>query len=458
MGDLPPEPVRAFSAFSPSQTVNSSLTAILKKTVEDESKKHPTPKDYIIVTDLVNPTAKLRDIICPNIPISPETSRRLKTGSKLHSFAAPWFREISGYTEEEGILDGAFVGLPGIRGKLDSFVNNSIIEFKTKDEKVGETLPNDAAELVANFPQDLEQVVFYALLHPDRPKQNYLVFMKSDPPQNLKVFRVTIKDFEAVKHLLLERQKSFNDAKEKRNDAGLGRCRYYGKGCHFQSAKACVCDSLKPYDMSGLLRHVTIEEDLPFAAKVEAARKAVKDRQKDIVYPTSILYPRNYFDRVKGVERTKSSNPEKDWHFESCLWHCVRKMGFGIDDADKSTLICSDERVRCKYNWLKIPMSGKSDAIVVPYINKVSNYSTPQQKPTQFAIAELAITCALHNKNRGVVFVMYPMMNKLVTAYDVKFDDLAGIKKQVDARLKQLEAAIAANDPSSLPELPSFMR
>ncbi len=457
MDDLP-EPVRVLSGYSTSASIHSSLTALLKQTVEKESKKQPTPKGYLIVTDLVNPTSKVRELLCPNLPLPQDIARRLKTGTKLHAFAAPWFRGITGYTEEESILDGAFVDVPGVRGRLDSFINNSIIEFKTKDQTIGEDIPSTPDEVAGKYPQDLEQVAFYAALHPDQPKTNYLVFMRANPPQDLRAFKITINDISAVKHLLKERIESLKTALEKRDDANLGRCRYHGKGCHYQQAKACVCDSLKPYDMGRLLKHVKIEADGDFTKKIEDARKAISSKQKELFYPSSVLYPRMHFARVKASEDvTGGSRGEDYWHYESCLWHCVRKMGFPIDESDKLALVSSEDKIKCKSNWKKIPMSGKEDGVVVPFLNKVSKAGTIQTKPSAYAIAELAIVCALYDKPRGLIFVMYPKVGKQVHVFDVKFDDLSGIKREIKARLELLESAITKNDPTGLPALPSFM-
>jgi len=451
--DALPEPIRVFSSFAKSARIHSSLTAILKKIVEEESKKQPTPKGYLIVTDLVNPVPKIQAILNPSIPVPPDVTRRLKNGDRLHSFAAQWFREIEGYTEEESILDGAFVGIPGVRGRLDAFIKQAIIEFKTKDQKINENIPETVEQIVNNYPHDLEQLVFYATIHPSHPKNNYLVFMEAHEKQQIKAFRVAIKDFEATKQILNERIKLVKAAIENKDDKTLGQCRYCRKHCYFQDAKSCGCNSLKPFDISRLLKQLEIAEDDAFKQEIEKARKNTRDNQIVIIRPSTILYPRNYFADVKGEEKAPFTPDE---HY-SCLWHCVRKMGFLTDEADLRLLKNCNEKVKCKHNWKKIPISGKTEPILVPFINKVSAASKIPSSPSPYALAELAILCALYNKQRGLVMVMYPNLGKLVHVYEVTFENLVDIRKEIETRLKQLEDAIKNNDPSVLPELPSFM-
>ncbi len=455
MDDLP-EPVRTFSSYAKSSEINSSLTAILKKTIDKESQIQPTPKDYLIVTDLVNPVPKIRQILNPGMAETQETIRRKKTGTKLHKFAAQWFREVEGYTEEESIIDGAFVNIPGVRGRLDSYIGESIIEFKTKDQKIGENIPTSISDIIEKYPHDLEQLVFYSAIHPNHPKVNFLVFMEAYPPQKLASYKVSINDIEPIKQILRNRIKSVNEAIEKRNDKNLGQCRYYGKNCHFETSKACICSNLKPYDMTQLLKHLQINDAPEFTSIIEAARKKVGERQKEVFFPSSILYPRQYYMRIKGA--FDGYPPNQNWHFDSCLWHCVRKIGYATDDSDLSTLKNANEKVKCKFNWKKLPMSGKKEGIIVPYLTKVSVARSPPSKPSPYAMAELAIVCGLYDRPRGLVFVMYPNLEKLTHVYEVKFDNLSEIRKEINLRLIELDEAIEKNDPSTLPELPSFMK
>ena len=47
------------------------------------------------------------------------------------------------------------------------------LEIKTKEE-----LPR-AENVVSLYPQDVEQIVFYSVMHPDKPKINYMIFVST---------------------------------------------------------------------------------------------------------------------------------------------------------------------------------------------------------------------------------------------------------------------------------------
>ena len=152
------------------------------------------PNNYFYVTHVTNPAQTYSSRLHPEVKKSPEIARKLARGKQLHYFASIWFKNLPDFYVGEGLLDGAWAGIPGGRGKIDHRIGDSLIEFKTKTEP-----PNIPEEIVSKYPQDLEQLAFYSVMHPSNPKKNYLVFMRDLPPYEIKAFRIDIKDKGTIK-------------------------------------------------------------------------------------------------------------------------------------------------------------------------------------------------------------------------------------------------------------------
>jgi hypothetical protein len=135
-----------------------------------------------------------------------------------------------------------------VMGKIDIRAGNSLYELKTKDNT-----PETVAEIVSSYPQDLEQLAFYSVIHPSNPRVNYLVFMKNSPPFDLKVFRVEINDANRIKSILTSRIDKLDRAIDNQDPSRLGKCRYYDSGCEFRNSDVCSCDNLEPINIDALL-------------------------------------------------------------------------------------------------------------------------------------------------------------------------------------------------------------
>lgn len=140
---------------------DESLASLLKEVIDQQLVEQQAPLNYYYVTHLTNPAQTFFSRLYPEIKKPPELARKLARGKQLHNFASVWFRTLPNVTVEEGAIDGAWVGLIGVRGKIDYHIGNSILEFKTKDNP-----PETPKEIISFYPQDLEQLAFYSIIHP----------------------------------------------------------------------------------------------------------------------------------------------------------------------------------------------------------------------------------------------------------------------------------------------------
>jgi len=212
----------------PQISSEGSLSGYLRHIIEESLKPKPSSTSHYQITQLTNPAETYFSRIHPEVTIPPELGRKFAWGKHLQNTASYWFNNISDFIVGEETLDGKWVGIDKVRGRFDYLIKDSIIEFKTK-----EVNPLDINEVYSFFPMDLEQLVFYSIIHPVNPKINYLVFMEDNGKFNLKAFRVKINNFHLAKRVLLSRISMLDDAFISNNPSALGRCRYYNSGCKF---------------------------------------------------------------------------------------------------------------------------------------------------------------------------------------------------------------------------------
>ena len=179
---------------------NESLAGLIRKNVDLQSNVPSAPKNYYYVTDLCNPCETYWRIVKPEVKRPKELMRKLFRGKELHKRASYWLSTVDDFSVYEGKIDGMHVGLPRVRGAIDYLIGKKIIDLKTKGN-----VPSSAEEVFALYPQDIEQVAFYAAIHPENPPENYLLFMQDSNPFRLKAFRIKINDWSRIKSLILDR-------------------------------------------------------------------------------------------------------------------------------------------------------------------------------------------------------------------------------------------------------------
>lgn len=441
--------------MGPNETVAGGL-----RTSIQERKERTFPDKYYFMTELTNPVEAFYRRHNPKFQTPPKLGRKLARGTQLHNLVSYWFRELPDFMVDEGTVDGAVMDIDGVRGRIDYLIGNSIIEFKSKDKN-----PENTDEILRYYVNDLEQLVFYAAIHPQNPTDNYLVFMENVHPYRLKAFKVDITDMDAIKELLRTRIELFRNALETGDPSDLGRCRYYELECRFSGTDICSCSNMEPLDTSVLCDNISLEYDEDYTKKLEETRGDLVDDSINCYTTYDILLPRkHHMSMVRGIESLFQADPRKE-EYKTCLGdtiYCFKKdFGAGLTSEENQEVKGwkKDQRIKVGHRWMKIKKSGNPDGVITPYIIKVSQIPVRKyaRKPSEYSIAELGIVCGIHGKENGLICTVYPKLGDLVKVFEVNFQSPTAIRRIVREVISQIEEAKESDNILSLPKCPDYM-
>lgn len=440
-------------------TYDESLSALLK-TVMDTKHEEPSPKNYYYITQVTNPAQTFFTRMNPDIERPPEITRKLARGKQLHSFAGIWFKNLPGFYADEALLDGAWVDIPGVRGKIDHRIGDSLVEFKTKD-----TIPNTPEEIISNYPNDLEQIAFYSVIHPSSPKNNYLVFMQNSSPYELKAFKIEIKNKGTIKSILHSRINLLNKAFETKKPEDLGKCRYFETGCQYGDNASCMCATLEPLNTIPLQKSLEITYDDDFTKQLIQAREDSKISDVFCLSTRDIIAPRkHYMEIISGLGSTYHNDEMEE--YKACLWGSLgslkKRQGIDLNGTERQLVIKSqiDSRARFGFRWLKMKSSVHKDGEVVPYIEKINltdDIKITKSRPSQYHLAELGIICAMYGKNKGLIIRVYPNLENLVQVFQITYKNQPEILHKVTSIIDRTQTAEKDEALLSLPPCPRFM-
>ncbi|MEE8168752.1 MAG: hypothetical protein V3T58_07775 [Candidatus Hydrothermarchaeales archaeon] len=448
--------VNEIYGFNTGTSPDDSVTGLLITAMEDQLKEHSMPKDYYYLTELINPAQSYWSRKHPEIERPKPLARRLARGKQLQRIASYWFRSLPNFAVEEGKVDGAWVGLDGVRGSIDYRFGKSVIELKTKTK-----LPDTADEIISLYPQDLEQLAFYSVIHTLGHDSNYLVFMGNSSPNDLKGFKVITREAGLIKGLIKNRMNELTKALEKEDPSYLGKCRYHGSGCHYGDSDKCFCKDLDPISSKVLVRAVEITEDAEFTKMLEDARDACKTSPSSSMTTFEIINPRKGFmKKVAGLDSKWVKDPLNEM-YESCLWAAMNKLPIKLNPEEKKEVIDSqlEERVHIAFRWAKLRKSGKPDGEIIPYLKKISAIKDQAYtlKPAPYNIAELGIVCATYGKNTGYIFTVFPKIDKLCRVWRVTYKNVDQLLKIIRRVIDTTENAEQTKDLHSLHKCEDFL-
>lgn len=435
---------------------NESLSALIKEKIKKQKKSSATPKNYYYLTDLCNPVQKFWSLKKPEIEKSDNLLRKLILGTQLGRFASVWFKKLPDFYLEEAILDGAWVNIPGVRGRIDFKVGDSIIEFKTKEK-----IPLTKDEIFEQYPNDLEQLLFYTVLHPSKPVINFLVFMDDSTPHTLRAYKVTITDFGRIKSLLMSRMKLLDEAIESDDYSRLGRCRYFGKKCQFEEQKVCNCENIEPLSTKTIKESIQIEFDKEFTEKLEEKRKEVL-MPKHLFTTFNIIAPRQlYMEEVFHKKKEYRRNNQEE-EYNACIGNVVRELPFIAKSSSirqSLTEQLKDDRIQIGYRWIFLKSSIKDKDELIPYLVNASmtSHFPSTIKPSAYRVAELAIACATYGKTKGLIVIIFPEFDNLIKVFEVNFKDMDTVFIAVKDKMNFLEKSIEEKNMGELSECPNWM-
>lgn len=411
---------------------------------------------WYIVTELVNPASAYYMREYPDIFEIPETERKLRFGSLIHDTAYFWFKKLPGFTVDEADVDGADIGIPGVRGRIDFRLNDVIVELKTTEREI-----NGLADVIESSPQDLEQLLMYAILSSRDKNSHLLVYYNQSIRGYFRVFEVNIKNVTSVKKLITDRVLLLRHAIEKRDPSDLGQCRYYFSGCKFREAGVCDCENRNRLSTS------VLEHSIHFARKedIEEKLRNIAEKSEGIDLESFSLWDL-FTPRRAYRQRLDSSFTEKLSYGDN--YAILRKLNYAIyksqPDSERRELEIDGIGLG-SVEMLHIRESDSSEQgfkeMVVPVLPRVYN-GTPSELnlgslPSLYT-ARLSILAGLTDSTKGLLVVGFTGDPTNLVVLTMSFKDLAGIVDVVRKRLHALSTSITTRNFEKLPVCPSFVK
>lgn len=441
--------------------IDANISQAVRKEIE-ASGKELSSRDYFFVTDIVNP------IFCywsryNDIPTPPDIRRKLNYGSYVHYVSRFWFEKMPGFVYSEANLVGSYVGLSGISGKIDYQINNSIVEFKTKERPV-----DGIDDVLDNFPQDLEQLLSYVAMSSSVGNEHYLVFTSESNSQQitLKAFKVKVNDLPGIRKLINNRRNSLETALKEKKPEILPRCRYFVEGCKFRTAKICNCESLTGESARSCLKYIEILEDSALANKLNNSRSEYvrKPEERDLIGIWDVIFPMKKYHRHFEYALDEDYEQEKSYIKEAMkvtISSAVIKSGFGITGRELEIL--REQHLlgfEDKYTYMRINVPSISkEAIPVPYTVKVTasmKVFSAQKLPNIYGAQ--AVLMAVDSGSRcSVLLVYFPNSNNDISAY-VIFPNKAKVAKAVEYTKKAIQNSFKIGSPSDLARCPDWIK
>ena len=423
-------------------TFNESLSSIVRDKIKELPKK-PYAGDHYNLVDLCNPSKLYYDRTSSPTEKSPELQKKLEWGTKLHEITQNWLKSFPDFVIAEGTIDGIWVDIPKVRGRIDCKIGDSIFEIKTKEE-----LPIDVNDVLTKYPQDVEQLSFYSVVHPSHDKINYLLFIKDSQPFEMKVFKLEIKDLNKIKAILEKRIKLLDEALETKNPIPLGRCRYYGSECQYEKSKKCNCEKVEPLSTEQLEKCIELSLDIEMTKKLEELRK--KYHSSNSFFTTlDIISPRKF-----GLEKEWTAEKDKQ-ESQNYLHNLIKKIPTNLSYEQRIKIVESvqEKRLYIPYKWINVRSSNLDDSI--PYIMKANMSLNVQTRPNEYFLTELGLIISNYKKTRGIIFIIYPKINNFIQVFEVTYKQ----PEEILSRIKEIINELEKKNPDlfNLPSCPRFM-
>lgn len=393
----------------------------------------------------------------PDVESDPAIRAKLEYGTRIHDMAGGWFRRMPGYAASEGSVDGAPSGIVGVKGRIDFRLGRSIVELKTTDQKI-----ETPADVFARNPQDLEQLVLYALMTARADETHKLVYFNEAVPGAFVAFSVRLRAAGPLKQYFLARRGALERAIETRNPQRLGRCRYFETGCDYRLNGICRCDSLPPLETQTLGNNVELIRDIAFETALRSSREAAPFPPSDRLGLWDLFTPRRAFLRVTLTDFEVSSTDD-DYELRRFLERRFVASDLAGEPFDLVLSLRDRRQVKLLGRSLGARFTETTGEgpveVVLPLLLRVSKREIPHEPadvPDVYK-AQLGAHCAIRASQTGVLAVVYPGHPGAIKCFRVRFDSLEEIRSRLAQRLTQLQAAIESRDPGTLPKCPAWM-
>jgi hypothetical protein len=417
---------------------NETLSGIIKKKSLEIPKSNSSPPEYFFLTSVCDPYKEYMVNKFPENNFEKLAEKNFIIGKKLHSFADRWFKGMKEFVSSESTLDGFYLGIKA-KGKIDARIGNSIIELKTKKD-----LPENVEAIFRFNSRDIEQLAFYTVLDPLRPKINYLVFMTQTSPYKFKVFKMEITNHDKIEEILKKRINTLRGTiLGKTTPSNLGKCRYCPWECNLKREGKCNPDVLNDLGCE-VKDYLILEEDTSFKEELE---KSMESLSGNIDFYTlyNILAPRKYFNKyIRELSEEPFESNREETQNQDYFNHLI--FNLDILHLDKKDLEEIPEPILDKVyfpkkGWMKIRDLGNPQGKILPFITYASSttYEKAMINPSEYKIAELGVAALIHGRSRGFILMYYPNLGNQFKVFDVNFSFEPILKQKINEIIKILD-------------------
>lgn len=437
-------------------TLDDSLAGPIENAVHNQSRGGAS---WWGVVEIVNPSQTYHHRLSKSSQRSKELERKLLFGAYVHEQLAPaWFRELPGFAASEAPVDGAESGLGGIRGRIDFRSDRSIIELKSTD------LRHEApADVWSQTPQDIEQLLLYALMTSREQREHFLVYYRHEAASHFRVFKCKIIASGIVKQHFLRRKGLLDTAVRQSDPSRLGRCRYFTTGCEFESNHVCACTSLDPIDTRELQDATEVVRDEAMEGQLSEARNAAPPLPRTRIRSWDLFTPRQAFKDLTDPQQFESREFDENYSIRKWIERKVGDSEISGRPVQMRLLGVDTELVPVGWSSMlqtrRTTKQGVSDR-ELPILIRVPKSPTPKEFSyiSGPVLAQLALRCALLDIDEGILAFVFPGSGYQCLVFRVEFNQLEETRQKLASRLQALQRAIDASDPSQLPLCPKWIQ
>lgn len=416
---------------------------------------------YLWPSELSNPAQAFYDRMGIDAPKDDVLKDRLAAGNVVGRMFAASVRKVEGMHGEESTLDGAYVDMEGIVGRIDNRYKDSIVEFKTTPYDIvsGEDLWNLA-------PQYIAQLLVYAAIWTKESREHLVVVMSmiDRKPGELRVFRVKIQDMRLLRRHVAALRDLLAECIEKETPETLGRCVYFDNHCQYQAAGACGCEefSIKIRDWLG--QGVTVDLDENLTDKLQAVWQ--DSREARPLHPIELQSPRQHYSLHVHGDDAFSFAPlnvrraeAKDRLRRALMTSGLLAAGTDIASLERP----AEPGPAIGYTWLKLPKTkgtGSTKQVAPALLREWDEGREPggQDGKMIYGARQIAAVAAFHGLASGYILWDTPNLSAPVRATKVKVTKQGAARNVVVQDVHKIRKAVEAKDPSNLDLCPDFVR
>lgn len=437
--------------------LEESITGTTREVLNEDVEGEP---GWWGVVDLVNPAQAHHRRLHPEVERDPEINKRLAYGRRKGREAEQWFRRIPSFVGAEGSVDGAAGGIPGVRGRIDFRLGQSIVELKTTRYRL-----DSAENLLALSPQDLEQLVVYALITRREDQVHKLVFYNESVEGRFRVFSVRVQEGPTLKQLFKARLSALDYSLRTCDPRPLGRCRYFERGCDFAQASVCRCGELPQLPTAILRSSVTLERDSALESSLEERSRRQPTPVDGSLGLWDLFVPRRAFGKALGVMEDDFSGGDEDYALRRYLERrladsnlCAYRFDLQVIPPEAAEPIGLRGR-GLALKFLETTRDGPREH-VFPTLVRISRRPSPYDTdslPSAYS-GQVGAHCAMRDSNEGILILVYPEHEGALQCFRFRFASQREILRRLGVQARAIADAIGSRSIGQLPPCPDWTR